>query len=64
MKKIQYILACLLLVLSASCTQDLEMNNGCGYLALEIKTLVSTNTPDGTRADAPADYNEYRQLFK
>ena len=57
MKKIQYILACLLLVLSASCTQDLEMSNGCGYLALEIKTLVSTNTPDGTRADAPADYN-------
>lgn len=33
------------------------MSNGCGYLALEIKTLVSTNTPDGTRADAPADYN-------
>ena len=58
MKKIQYIFSVLcFLLMYASCTQDLEMSNGCGYLALEIKTLVSTNTPDGTRADAPADYN-------
>ena len=54
MKKIQYVFACLLLVISVSCSQDFE-SDAYGYLTLDINTLVSTHRP-GTRTDAPADY--------
>ncbi len=58
MKKIQHIFSCLLLAMAvASCSQDMELDSKQGYLALKMNTLVSTNNPDGTRADAPAGYN-------
>ena len=62
MKKIQHIFACLLLlIMSASCTQDMELN-GKGYLKLNIKSVVSTHKPEATRADAPEYYNA-KQLY-
>ena len=62
MKKIQHIFACLLLlIMSASCTQDMELN-GKGYLKLNIKSVVSTHKPEATRADAP-DYYNAKQLY-
>ena len=57
MKKIQYILSALILaVLVVSCNQDLEIGKGQGYLSLQITSLTSTHTPEGTRAAAPEDY--------
>lgn len=58
MKKIQYICVCLFLILTGvSCTQEMEMSNGQGYLSLKINTLESTFNPMDTRASAPAGYN-------
>lgn len=47
----------------ASCTQDLEVNKGQGYLSIRVNTLVSTNTPENTRADAPSNYNGKKLQF-
>ena len=56
MKKIHYILSALFLaILAVSCTQEMELE-GRGYLSLRISSLVSTHTPNGTRAAAPDDY--------
>ena len=57
MKKLQYILSALFLaVLVVSCNQEIDINKGQGYLTLEVNSLMSTLTPDGTRAAAPDDY--------
>lgn len=57
MKKLQYILSALFLaVLVVSCNQEIDLNKGQGYLTLEVNSLMSTLTPDGTRATAPDDY--------
>ncbi len=58
MKKIQYIFSLVIMAMVvASCSQDLDIESNQGYLALHIQSFVSTNTPDGTRASAPEDYN-------
>lgn len=60
MKKIQYICACLFLVLAGiSCTQDMEMDNQ-GYLVIKLNTVTSTLKPSATRADAPTNYDAKR----
>lgn len=60
MKKIQYICACLFLVLAGiSCTQDMEMD-GQGYLIIKLNTVTSTLKPSATRADAPTNYEAKR----
>jgi hypothetical protein len=58
MKLFQHILSALsLTILIASCSQELDVDNGKGYLSLSITSLVSTQDPDGTRATAPEDYD-------
>lgn len=58
MKKILHILSFLFIILwSVSCGQDTGINDGQGYLTLQVNTLVSTNTPANTRADVPNGYN-------
>ena len=60
MKKIQYILSSLLLVLLVvSCNQDADMamDGNSGYLSLSINSLTSTHDPSETRSEVPADYN-------
>ncbi len=59
MKKIHYILSVLMMgAMLASCSQELEMEESTGYLALNIQSYVSTNTPGaGTRAAVPSDYD-------
>lgn len=60
MKKIQYICACLFLILAGiSCTQDMEMD-GQGYLVIKLNTVTSTLKPSVTRADAPTNYEAKR----
>lgn len=60
MKKIQYICACLfLLVVGISCTQDMDMD-GQGYLVIKLNTITSTHKPSSTRADAPTNYEAKR----
>lgn len=60
MKKIQYICACLFLVLAGiSCTQDMEMD-GQGYLIIKLNTVTSTLKPSATRAGAPTNYEAKR----
>lgn len=60
MKKIQYICACLFLVLAGiSCTQDMEMD-GQGYLIIKLNTVTSTLKPSPTRAGAPTNYEAKR----
>ena len=55
MKKIKYILSTLFLgMMAASCTQDMDLDTNQGYLSLNIKSLVSTNDPSGTRAAVKA----------
>ena len=57
MKKFQYILSALFLAaLVVSCNQESELGKGQGYLSLQITSLTSTLTSDGTRAAVPADY--------
>ena len=58
MKKLQYIISALfLVVLVASCSQYVESEEQ-GYLSIKINSLTSTHTPDGarTRVAAPEDY--------
>lgn len=58
MKKIQYILAVMLLaVMTVSCNQDMDIDSNQGYLTLKINSLVSTHDPNGTRAAAPEGYD-------
>ena len=58
MKRYQYILTALLLgALMVSCEQEMNIDKGQGYLTLQISSLVSTHTPDATRAEAPEDYD-------
>ncbi len=58
MKKIQYILSILFLaVFMASCNQEIDIDKGQGYLTLQVSSIVSTHTPDATRAEAPEDYD-------
>lgn len=59
MNKIRNIFVFLLLVLSASCTQDMEMD-GQGYLVIKLNTITSTIKPSATRADAPTNYEPKR----
>ena len=57
MKKIQYILSCMVLSLIAvACSQDIEMD-GQGYLVIRLNTVTSTLKPEGTRTDAPSGYD-------
>lgn len=56
MKKIQYILLLILLpMIAVSCSQEVELGDAQGYLALKVESR--TSTVDVTRADAPADYD-------
>ena len=58
MKKIQYILAAMLLaVMTVSCNQDMDIDSNQGYLTLKINSLASTHDPNGTRAAAPEGYD-------
>lgn len=58
MKKIHYILSLLFVaILSASCTQDMDVASNQGYLSLRVNSLTSTLDPNNTRAAAPDDYD-------
>ena len=58
MKLFQHILSALsLTILIASCSQELDVDNGKGYLSLSITSLVSTQDPNETRATAPEGYD-------
>ena len=58
MKKIHYILSVLLFAsLFVSCNQDMAIESEQGYLALNINSLVSTHTPNASRAAAPENYS-------
>ncbi len=59
MKKIQYIFSLVIMAVAmVSCSQDLDVEDKQGYLALSIQSLSSTNTPDaGSRAALPDNYN-------
>ncbi|MBO5659973.1 MAG: DUF4493 domain-containing protein [Bacteroidaceae bacterium] len=58
MKKIQSILFLMFMaVLVTSCSQDMEIDSDQGYLKLDIKSLVSTYEPNGTRAAVPEGYD-------
>ncbi len=58
MKKIQHVLSVLFLAaFMASCNQEMDIDKGQGYLTLQVNSIVSTHTPDATRAAAPEDYD-------
>lgn len=44
-------------ILSASCTQDMDIRSNQGYLSLRVNSLTSTVDPGNTRAAAPDGYN-------